>query len=90
MAPVDSMVTVPPVGTAIGAMSSPEHNRFIGCPPIGNEIVPAKHPNVITGSIPVIVLRIGRTFVDAGGVRCESEITVGKVGKKRTGTNIVK
>ena len=46
----------------------PEHDWFIGRPPIGDEIVPAKHPNVITGTIPVIILRIGRTGIDAGGV----------------------
>ena len=47
-----------------------KHNGFIGRPPIGNKIVPAKHTNVIAGTIPVIVLRIGRAGVDAGGVGC--------------------
>ena len=51
-----------------------EHDRFIGGPPIGYEIVPAKHTNVITGTIPVIVLRIGRTGIDAGGSGFEGEV----------------
>ena len=45
-----------------------EHNRFIGRPTIGNKVVPAKHPNVIAGSIPVIhVLRVGRTGLSMRG-----------------------
>ena len=47
------------MGTAIGATSRAEHDGFIGGPSIGNEIVPAKHANVITGSIPVIVAAEG-------------------------------
>ena len=53
-----------------------EHDRFIGRPSIGNEIVPAKHANVITGSIPVVVLRIGWTLVDAGGIGFKGEVGV--------------
>ena len=45
-----------------------EYDRFIGRPTIGNKIMPAKHTNVITGTIPVIVLRIGWTGIDAGGI----------------------
>ena len=33
-----------------------EHDRFIGRPSIGNKVVPAKHTNVITRTVPVIVL----------------------------------
>ena len=58
-----------------------ENDGFIGRPSIGNEIVPAKHANVITGSIPVIVLGIGRTGIDAGGIGGEGEISIGKISE---------
>ena len=41
-----------------------EHDRFIGGFTIGNKIVPAKHADVITGTIPVIVLGEWGTGVD--------------------------
>jgi hypothetical protein len=53
-----------------------EYNRFIGGPTIGYKIVPAKHANVIAGSVPVIVLRIGWTLIDAGGVGFEGAVVI--------------
>jgi hypothetical protein len=41
-----------------------EHDWFIGRPPIGYKIVPAKHSDVIAGTIPVIVLWEWGTGVD--------------------------
>ena len=45
-----------------------EHDWFIGRSPIGYKIMPAKHTDVITRTIPVIVLRVERTGINAGGV----------------------
>ena len=74
VAPVDSMVTVPPVGTAIGAMSKPSTIGLSVVRPLGINCAP-KHSNV-TGTIPVIVLWIGWPGVDAGRVGGEGEVAV--------------
>ena len=66
-----------------------EHDRFIGRPPIGNKIVPAKHADIIAGSVPVIVLGSRRAGINTGRVGGESKISIGKVGKKRIGIKVV-
>ena len=49
----------------------------------------AKHADVIAGAIVVLVLGVGWTLIDAGGVGGEGEIPVGKIGKFRIGINLV-
>ena len=58
-----------------------EHDRFIGRPPIGYEIVPTKHANIISGTIPVVVLRIRRTGIDTGGIGSKGEVAIVYIGE---------
>ena len=89
VAPVDSMVTVPPVGTAIGAMSKPSTIGLLVVRPSGIKLCPPNIPMSLRDPSRSLYCGSGWTLVDAGGVGCEGKISVSKVGKKRIGINIV-
>ena len=52
-------------------------------------ICPAKHPDVITGAIVVLVLGIRWSGINTGGVGGEGKISIGKIGELWIGINLV-